>query len=113
MKTTNMEWNNKIKEKLHDFEQRPPETSWETLEQKLNDQPAKIIPIQSNYAKASTWIKIAFEVAAVAIISLSLFSPSFRDSLKNAVNGPGIKAAVIDSPKVSTKDSIAIRDSVK
>ncbi|MEY4628715.1 MAG: hypothetical protein RLZZ595_1041 [Bacteroidota bacterium] len=113
MKKTNMEWNNKIKEQLQEFEQSPPETTWETLAQKLNDQPAKIVPIRSDYAKASTWIKYAFEAAAVIIISLSLFSPSFRDSIKNAVNGPGIKAAVIDSPKVSSKDSISIIDSVK
>lgn len=113
MKKTNMEWNNKIKEQLQDFEQRPPENTWETIEQKLNADQAKVVPIRSKYAKASTWIKYAFEAAAVAVISLSLFSPSFRDSLKNAVNGPGIKAAVIDSPKVSSKDSIAILDSVK
>lgn len=113
MKKTNMEWNKKIKEQLDDFEQSPPETTWEFLAQKLNHQPVKIVPIRSNYAKASTWIKYAFEAAAVAIISLSLFSPSFRDSIKNAVNGPGIKAAVIDSPKVSPKDSVTIRDTVK
>ena len=108
-----MEWNNKIKEQLQDFEQSPPETTWESLEQKLNVDEATVVPIRSNYAKASTWIKYAFEAAAVIIISLSLFSPSFRDSIKNAVNGPGIKAAVIDSPKISSKDSISIIDSVK
>jgi len=113
MKKITMEWNNKIKEQLKDFEQCPPESTWENLAQKLDNKQAKIIPIRSDYAKASTWIKYAFEVAAVAIISLSLFSPSFRDSLKNAVSGPGIKAAVIDSQKVSSQDSIAIRDSVK
>lgn len=113
MKKINMEWNKKIKEQLQDFEQSPPETSWESISQRINADQAKVVPIRSNYAKASTWIKYAFEAAAVIVISLSLFSPSFRDSLKNAVNGPGIKAAVIDSPMVSTKDSIAIRDSVK
>jgi hypothetical protein len=113
MKKINMEWNKKIKEQLHDFEQSPPETTWETIAQNLNVDQAKVVPIRSKYAKASTWIKYAFEAAAVAIISLSLFSPSFRDSLKNAVTGPGIKAAVIDSPKISTKDSVAIRDAVK
>lgn len=113
MKKITMEWNKKIKERLQDFEQSPPETTWETIEQKINTDQPKVVPIHSNYAKARTWIKYAFEAAAVAIISLSLFSPSFRDALKNAATGPGIKAAVIDSPKISNKDTTAILDSVK
>jgi hypothetical protein len=108
-----MEWNKKIKDQLQDLEVAPPEDCWETIAEKLNNKQDKVVPIRSNYAKASTWIKYAFEVAAVAIISLSLFSPSFRDSLKNAVNGPGIKAAIIDSPKIPAKDTIDTRDTLK
>ena len=108
-----MEWNKKIKDQLQHLEATPPDDCWETIAEKLNSEQVNVVPKRSNYAKARTWIKYAFEVAAVAIISLSLFSPSFRDSLKNAVNGTGIKAAIIDSPKVSAKDSINILDTLK
>lgn len=108
-----MEWNKKIKNQLQDLEVVPPEDCWETISRKLTTEEVKVVPIRSNYAKARTWIKYAFEAAAVVIISLSLFSPSFRDSLKNAVNGPGSKAAIIDSPHVTAKDTVTISDTLK
>jgi hypothetical protein len=51
MKKINMEWNNKIKEQLQDFEQRPPKTSWESIAQKINADQAKVVPSAPNMRK--------------------------------------------------------------
>lgn len=110
MKKINMEWNNAIKERLQNIEVSPPDECWEEIEQAIKK--GKIVAIKSPFSKAITWLKYSAAAAVVGIGFLTLVNEPFRDALQNAVMGPGIKTAVIDSTPPVQIDSIAQADTI-
>jgi hypothetical protein len=111
MKKTNMEWNNKIKERLQHMEVAPPDEYWKEIEHTLKK--GKITPMISPYAKAVSWLKYSAAAVVAGIGLLTIINEPFRDALQNAVVGPGLKTAVIDSTPALQKDSTAQVDSIR
>lgn len=111
MKKINMEWNNNIKERLQQLEVSPPDECWKEIEQELKK--GKIVPITSAYSKAITWLKYSAAAVVIGTGILTFVNEPFRNALENAIMGPGIKAAVIDSTPALQADSTAKVDTTR
>lgn len=110
MKKLTMEWNKKIKDQLLDFEVAPPDDCWKAIHRELQNE--KSIPIVSPYAKALLWIKYSAAAVVVGLILITAINEPFRNSMQQAIMGPSIKAAAIDSTPILRKDSISSTDSI-
>ena len=108
-----MEWNKKIKEGLQDFEAAAPEQSWDAISKELNKNQANTIPIRSNYATAVSWIRYAAAAIVIGIIVMVSFNEPFQNSIKDALQGPGTKSAVVESKLSISNDSLPVKDSSK
>jgi len=109
----NMEWNKKIKEGLQNFEVTPPEQSWDEISKELNKNQANTIPIRSNYATAVSWIRYAAAAIVIGFIAMVSFNEPFQNSIKDALQGPGTKATVVESTLSLSNDSLTMKDSTK
>ena len=108
-----MEWNKKIKDGLEDFAFPPPEQSWDAISKELKKVQGNTIPMRSNYATAVSWIRYAAAAIVIGVIALASFNEPFRNSLNDALRGPGTKAAVVESKLSLSTDSLALKDSTK
>ena len=106
-----MEWNNKVKNRLQHFEVAPPEECWRSIQSEL--QKGKIIPLSSPYAKRISWLKYTAAAVVTGLIMFTFINQPFRNTLQNAVMGPGTKAAIIDSTQVNQIDTIPSNDSTR
>ena len=108
-----MEWNKKIKEGLQDFEAAAPEQSWDAISKELNKNQANTTPIRSNYATAVSWIRYAAAAIVIGFIAMVSFNEPFQNSIKDALQGPGTKATVVESSLSLPNDSLTMKDSTK
>lgn len=81
----------------------PPKESWEAISTKLSS-------LETNHPSlAFNWLKPALRYAAmiafVALATTTLINSSFRNALIETIQGPGIKAALSDTPQIIHLDS--------
>lgn len=89
----------------------PPNDSWEAISTKLS-------ATQNNHSsQAFNWLRPALRYAAIiaflAMATTTLVNNSFRNALIESLQGPGIKAALTDTPQVLSKDSSKNKIQVK
>lgn len=81
----------------------PPNDSWENISTKLSS-------LENNHpSPAFHWLRPAMRYAAIiaflALATTTLINNSFRNALIESIQGPGIKAALTDTPKIIHLDS--------
>jgi hypothetical protein len=81
----------------------PPNESWETISTKLSS-------LENNRpSMAINWLRPALRYAAMiaflAIAITTLVNNSFRNALIESIQGPGIKAALTDTPYIIKIDT--------
>jgi hypothetical protein len=108
-----MEWNKKIKEGLQDFEVSPPKQSWDAISKELKRNQGNTIQIGPNYATAASWIRYTAAAIVIGVIMLASFNGPFQNSIKDALQGPGSKATVVESKPSISNDSLTMKDSTK
>jgi hypothetical protein len=104
-----MEWNKKVRDNLQQMEVTPPEECWNNIQNELEK--GKLIPLSSPYAKAITWLKYSAAAVFIGFTMYTIIDEPFRNTLQNAVMGPGTKAAIIDSTPANQIDSVHSNDS--
>jgi len=96
---------------LYHHEAPPPNESWEAISTKLST-------TENNPSfLAFTWLRPALRYAAMiaflALATTTLINNSFRNALIESIQGPGIKAALSDTPQILIKDSSKNKIQVK
>ena len=89
---------------LYNHATPPPNDSWEAISTKLS-------AIENKHSTpAFIWLRPALRYAAMivflAFTTTILINNSFRNALIESIQGPGIKAALTDTPQVLSKDSV-------
>lgn len=88
---------------LYDHKAVPPNESWEAISTKLsfleNNQPS----IAFNWLRPA--LRYAAMIAFLALATTTLINSSFRNALIESIQGPGIKAALTDTPQIIHLDS--------
>jgi hypothetical protein len=94
---------NKSGESLYNHAAVPPNESWDAISARLsstaNDQTGKI------YAWLRPVLRYAAIVLLVAFATTTLINSSFRNALFESIKGPGMKAALTDTPQHIKKDT--------
>lgn len=88
---------------LYDHSAVPPNESWENISTKLSS-------LEKNHSSpAFHWLRSAMRYAAMiaflALATTTLINNSFRNALIESIQGPGIKAALTDTPLIIHLDS--------
>lgn len=120
-----MEWN----KKLADYQATPPPPAWNEIEKTLQQEGSslyhhKAVPPNESWEAISTklsslenthqspslkWLRPALRYAAMiaflALATTTLINSSFRNALIESIQGPGIKAALTDTPQIMHLDS--------
>jgi len=81
----------------------PPTESWEAISTKLSTAENNLTPRALNWLRP--FLRYAAMIAFLAIATATLVNHSFRNALIESIQGPGIKAALTDTPKILIKDS--------
>lgn len=89
----------------------PPNDSWEAISTKLSS-------IDNNHSSSAfNWLKPALRYAAMiaflVMVTTTVVNNSFRNALIESLQGPGIKAALTDTPQMLIKDSSKNKIQVK
>ena len=120
-----MEWN----KKLADYQAAPPPPAWNEIEKTLREHGNSLyhhsaMPPNESWEAISTklsslenthqspslkWLRPALRYAAMiaflALATTTLINSSFRNALIESIQGPGIKAALTDTPQIMHLDS--------
>jgi hypothetical protein len=120
-----MEWNRK----LADYQATPPPPAWNEIEKTLQQDGSSLyhhtaVPPNESWEAISTklsslenkqpstafnWLRPALRYAAMiaflALATTTLINSSFRNALIETIQGPGIKAALSDTPQIIHLDS--------
>lgn len=96
---------------LYDHSAVPPNESWENISTKLSS-------LENNHtSSAFHWLRSAMRYAAMiaflALATTTLINNSFRNALIESIQGPGIKAALTDTPLIIHLDSNKSKIQVK
>ena len=120
-----MEWNKKLAE----YQATPPPPAWTEIEKTLHQEGSSLyhhtaVPPNESWEASSTklssletnpespslkWLRPALRYAAMiaflALATTTMINSSFRNALIESIQGPGIKAALSDSPQNIHLDS--------
>ena len=120
-----MEW----KHKLAEYQAAPPPTAWDEIEKTIRQDENFLfhhsaVPPNESWEAISTklsslennppslafnWMRPALRYAAMiaflALATTTLINNSFRNALIESIQGPGIKAALTDTPPIIKIDS--------
>jgi hypothetical protein len=120
-----MEWNKKLAE----YQATPPPPAWNEIENTLRQDKSSLyhhtaVPPNESWEAISTklsslenkqsspsfnWLRPALRYAAMiaflALATTTLINSSFRNALIETIQGPGIKAALSDTPQIIHLDS--------
>ncbi len=120
-----MEWNKKLAE----YQATPPPPAWNEIEKTLHQEGSslyhhtavppnesweaistKLSSLENNHQSPSLkWLRPALRYAAMiaflALATTTMINSSFRNALIESIQGPGIKAALSDSPQIIHLDS--------
>ena len=88
---------------LYNHSAPPPNDSWDAISTKLSS-------IENNHpTSAFNWLRPALRYAAmivfIALATTTLINNTWRNALVESIQGPGIKAALTDTPQMLIKDS--------
>jgi hypothetical protein len=88
---------------MYNIEIDPPESCWESISERLNQQNKK--------RSISIRVRYAAIFIGIVLISTATINTSFRDSIMNALNGANIKAALPNAThylnQTNSKDTLA------
>lgn len=120
-----MEWNKKLAE----YQATPPPPAWNEIENTLRQDKSSLyhhtaVPPNESWEAISTklsslenmqsspsfnWLRPALRYAAMiaflVLATTTLINSSFRNALIETIQGPGIKAALSDTPQIIHLDS--------
>lgn len=120
-----MEWNKKLAE----YQATPPPPTWNEIENTLRQDESSLynhtaVPPNESWEAISTklsslenmqsspsfnWLRPALRYAAMiaflVLATTTLINSSFRNALIETIQGPGIKAALSDTPQIIHLDS--------
>jgi len=89
----------------------PPIDSWEAIATKL------CLTENTDTSRAFRWLRPALRYAAmvvfIALATTTLINNTWRNALVESIQGPGIKAALTDTPQMLIKDSSKNKIQVK
>ncbi|MFM2232059.1 MAG: hypothetical protein RJB31_760 [Bacteroidota bacterium] len=81
----------------------PPNESWEAISTKLSSLEKKQSSPSFNWLRPA--LRYAAMIAFLALATTTLINSSFRNALIETIQGPGIKAALSDTPQIIHLDS--------
>lgn len=81
----------------------PPNESWEAISTKLSSLENKQSSPSFNWLRPA--LRYAAMIAFLALATTTLINSSFRNAMIETIQGPGIKAALSDTPQIIHLDS--------